>query len=313
MDKNKNRENDIEIITELNESNDSNKIEDTIQDMLNKVMEEKEPLNNSFNFYDDEDDSFKISRHSTRHQTTVKSIGNNSKNPNSMAQFFIPNFNRGNKRNLTQASPSFRNYYNSNFPFMTNNPFFYSNNGNNNFIPNYYNNNFAFNNNNLNQSFQSYHSFNPQYSNNYQNNFIRNTMPYSKTVSYHNQGNILNLGNNNFQPNFFSYGNNNNNNNMKLIFNRNNKSGFFPMNSDMEFKRGENRKKTYDTQNNLISNCLNNNNINNNLCFNKQFEDQLFNNSFINNNNNIYINNTNDNNNIKNNNIYLIIAIIILI
>jgi hypothetical protein len=302
MDKNKNRENDIEIITELNESNDSNKIEDTIQDMLNKVMEEKEPLNNSFNFYDDEDDSFKISRHSTRHQTTVKSIGNNSKNPNVMAQFFIPDFNRGNKRNLTQAStPSFRNYYNSNFPFMTNNPFFYSNNGNN-FIPNYYNNNLAFNNNNLNQSFQSYHSFNPQYSNNYQNNFIRNTMPYSKTVSYHNQGNILNLGNNNFQPNFFNYGNNNNKNNKQLIFNRNNKSGFFPMNSDMEFKRGENRKKTYDTQNNLISNCLNNNNINNNLCFNKQFEDQLFNNSFINNNNNIYINNTNDNNNIKNNN-----------
>ena len=302
MEKNKNKDNDIETIKELNESNDSNQIEDTIQDMLNKVMEEKEPLNNSFNFFDDEDESIKISRHSTRHQTTVKTMGNTSNNPNAMAQFFIPNFNRGNKRNLTQAStPSFRNhFYNSNFPFMRQNPFYYSNNGNNNFLPNYYNNNFGYNN-NLNQSFQSYRSFNPQYSNNYQNNFIRNSMPYSKTVSYHNQGNILNLGNNNLQPNYFQYGSNNNN--MHLIFNRNNNAGFFPMNIDMKFKRGENRKKTYDNQNNLITNCLNNNNnINNNLCFNKQLEEQLFNNnnnSFIN--NNIYISNNIDNN-IKNNN-----------
>ena len=301
------KENEIETIKELNESNESNKIENTIHDMLDKVMEEKDP-SNSFGFFDDEDESFKISRHSTRHQTTVKSIPYNSKNANIMAQFFTPNFNRGNKRNLTQSFiPSYNNqFYNSNFPLMRyNNPSLcFSNNGN--FIPNFYNNNnnFNFNNNNLNQSFQSYHSFNPQYSNNYlnssmaQNNFIRNRMPY-KTVSYHNQGNILNLGNNLVQPNFYSYGNNNN---MPMIFNRNN-GGYFPNNLDMEFKRGENRKRTYDTQNNIITNCLNNNinNINNNICFNKQLlEEKLYNNnnSFIN--NNIFI--SNNNNDLKQNN-----------
>ena len=47
--------------------------------MLDKVMEEKDPPN-SFDFFDDEDESIKISRHSTRHQTTVKSIPRNSKN-----------------------------------------------------------------------------------------------------------------------------------------------------------------------------------------------------------------------------------------
>ena len=108
------------------------------------------------------------------------------------------------------------------------------------------------------------------------------------------------------------------NNNMPMIFNRNN-AGYLPMNIDMEFKRGENRKRTYDTQNNIITNCLNNNinNINNNICFNKQLEEKLFNNnnSFMNNNvyisnndlkpNNDSINNINNdiNNNISNNNI----------
>ena len=298
------KEPEIEIINELNESNDSNKIEDKIHDMLDKVMEEKDP-SNSFDFFDDEDESVKISRHSTRHQTTVKSIPRNSKNANIMAQFFVPNFNRGNKRNLTQSFiPSLNNQlYNSNFPIMRYNPSCFSNNANNAFIPNFYNNNFSFNN-NLNQSFQSY---NPQYSNNFlnssmtQNNFIRNKMPYSKTVSYHNQGNILNLNNNFFQPNFYSFGNNNNNN-MQMIFNRNN-AGYFQNNLGMEFKRGENRKRTYDTQNNIITNCLNNNinNINNNICFNKQLlEEKLYNNnnSFIN--NNIFI--SNNNNDLKQNN-----------
>ena len=310
------KEKEIETIKEISESNESLEMEETINNMLDKVMEEKDP-SNSFGFCDDEEESFKLSRHSTRHQTTVKQLPKFSNNSNIMSQF-SQNFNRGNKRNLTQSTaPSFNNqFYNSNFPFMRYNPssFYFSNSGNNAFAPNYYNNNMGFN--NLNQSFQSYHSFNPQYSNNYlnssmvQNNFIRNSMPYSKTVSYHNQGNILNLGNNNIQANFFNL-ENNNNNNMRMVFNRNNQ-GYFTKNFDMEFKRGEKRKKTYDIRNNLISNCLNNNlnnmnNISNNICFNKQLEDQLFsnNNSFINN-NNIYIANiSNSNNNdinIKNNN-----------
>ena len=61
----------------------------------------------------------------------------------------------------------------------------------------------------------------------------------------------------------------------------------------MEFKRGENRKRTYDTQNNIITNCLNkninniNNDINNNIS-----------------NNNISNNNANNNSNINDNLIY---------
>ena len=294
------------------EEKKSNKIEDTINDMLDKVMEEKDDPSNSLDFYDDEleDESFKISRHSTRHQTTAKSIANLSKNSNNMQQFFnLPNFDRVNKRNLTVNSnqvsaPSFNNsFYNSNFPLMRN-PF------TNNFVPNFFNNNInniGFNN-NLNQSFQSTHTFNPQYSNNFlnssmaKNDFIRNSLPYSKTVVYHNnQGNIFNFGNNILQPNFFNL---NNNNNIQMPFNRNNNAGYIPINFD--FKRGENRKKTYDTpvnlQNNII-NCINNNTNNmsnnnnniNNICFNKNIEGQLLN-------NNIYINNmfNNCNNTIDN-------------
>ena len=294
------------------EEKKSNKIEDTINDMLDKVMEEKDDPSNSLDFYDDEleDESFKISRHSTRHQTTAKSIANLSKNSNNMQQFFnLPNFDRVNKRNLTVNSnqvsaPSFNNsFYNSNFPLMRN-PF------TNNFVPNFFNNNtnnIGFNN-NLNQSFQSTHTFNPQYSNNFlnssmaKNDFIRNSLPYSKTVVYHNnQGNIFNFGNNILQPNFFNL---NNNNNIQMSFNRNNNAGYIPINFD--FKRGENRKKTYDTpvnlQNNII-NCINNNTNNmsnnnnniNNICFNKNIEGQLLN-------NNIYINNmfNNCNNTIDN-------------
>ena len=294
------------------EEKKSNKIEDTINDMLDKVMEEKDDPSNSLDFYDDEleDESFKISRHSTRHQTTAKSIANLSKNSNNMQQFFnLPNFDRVNKRNLTVNSnqvsaPSFNNsFYNSNFPLMRN-PF------TNNFVPNFFNNNInniGFNN-NLNQSFQSTHTFNPQYSNNFlnssmaKNDFIRNSLPYSKTVVYHNnQGNIFNFGNNILQPNFFNL---NNNNNIQMPFNRNNNAGYIPINFD--FKRGENRKKTYYTpvnlQNNII-NCINNNTNNmsnnnnniNNICFNKNIEGQLLN-------NNIYINNmfNNCNNTIDN-------------
>ena len=320
------KEKEIKTIKELNESNESNNnMESTINDMLDKVMEEKDSLK-SLDFFDDEDESFKISRHSTRHQTTVKSIPNFSNNQNITGQFFIPNFNRGNKRNLTHNTiPSYNNqFYNSNFPFMRYNPSIdFQNNSKNLYNPNFYNNNLGFNN-NLNQSFQSYHSFNPQYSNNLlnssmmQNNFIRNSMPYSKTVSYHNQGNILNLRNNSIQPPYFNFSNNNNMNvNRPIIFNRNN-AGYLPMNFDMDFKRGENRKKTYDIRNSIITNCLNNNvnninninNFNNQLCFNKQLEDQLLFNNNNSYNNNIYINNNNNdnkkgNNEVINNNVDL--------
>ena len=294
------------------ETNESNKIEDTIYDMLDKVMEEKDDPSNSLDFYDDEleDESFKISRHSTRHQTTAKSIATLSKNSKNK-MFNLPNFDRVNKRNLTVnidqvSAPSFNNsFYNSNFPLMKN-PF------NNNFIPNFFNNNsnMGFNN-NLNQSFQSTHSFNQPYSNTFlnssmaKNDFIRSSLPYSKTVVYHNQGNIFNFGNNILQPNFYNL---RNNNNIQIPFNRNN-PGYIPINLDFGFKRGENRKKTYDTPVNLQNNIINymNNNVgnnmnNNNICFNKQLEGQLLNNNiYINNMYNSSIDNLNNNESINNN------------
>jgi len=304
------KENKIEIIEE---SNETDPIEETINAMISKVMEEKDK-SNSLEFDDDEieDDSFKISRDSTRHQTTAKpTLFSNSNNI--VQSFNAPNFDRNNKRNYTVNSnqvpnPSFNNpFFNLNIPpLMNNKSLFYANNANNKFAPNFYhnalqninnNNNFGFNN-NLNQSFQSYHSFNPQYSNNYLNtsmdlnNFIRNSLPYSKTVVYHKQGNILNFGNNFIQPNnnVYNFGNN-----MPISFNNNN-GGFIPMNLDMEFKRGENRKKTYDTsinfQNNIVNGLNANNNINSNVCYNKQMEEYIINNNSIPSiNNNIYNNN----------------------
>ena len=88
------KENEIKAIKQLNESNEpNNNLESTINDMLDKVMEEKDTLK-SLDFFDDEDESFKISRHSNRHQTIVKSIQNFPNNPNISSQFFILNFNR---------------------------------------------------------------------------------------------------------------------------------------------------------------------------------------------------------------------------
>ena len=84
---------------------------------------------------------------------------------------------------------------------------------------------------------------------------------------------------------------------MPISFSNNN-GGFIPMNLDLGFKRGENRKKTYDTsinfQNNIISGLNANSNINNNVCYNKQMEEFIINNNSISsNNNNIYNNNNN--------------------
>ena len=299
---------EIKIETKETIGLNQSRIEETINDMLDKVMEEDDN-SNSLDFNDDEldDESFKISRNSTRHQTSAKSISNK----NNCNKFFN-NINRENKRNLTVnfnqiSSPSFNNtFYNNNLFFMKNQPFYFSNNGNNNYFPNLYKN-IGFNNNSLNQS---YHSFNPSNTNNFLNNsiikneFIRNSLPYSKTVVYHNQGNILNVQNNNIQQNnFYKFGNNNS----QTIFNTNN-NPYYPINLNFEFKRVENRKKTYDTPLNLQNNIINyfnpnDNNINNNsVCCNKQLDEHLLNNNFSHN-NNIYNNNIYKNiyNNIYNN------------
>ncbi len=244
------------------------KIENTINDMLNKVMEENDSLN-SFDFEDDEfeEDSFQISRFSTRHQTS------NSSN--------IKNFNRGNKRNLTEdlynkkISPPLNITFSTSNCSLENNPSFCFANNFNSPSPNFSQNtnNFINFNNNLNQSFQSQQPFNTKFNTNVSSsNFIRNALPYSKTVAYNNQKDvfkntqsILNFDNNFKQNNF----NENNNNNL--------------LNLDTGFKRVENRKKTYnslDIFHNNISNYLQNNNINNEIINNTKISN-IANDSFI--------------------------------
>ena len=250
------------------EISESFKIENTIYDMLNKVMEENDSLN-SFDFEDDEfeEDSFKISRFPTRHQTS------NSSN--------INNFNRGNKRNLTEVlnnqkiSHSFNVFSTSNCSLKSNPSFCFPNNFNG-VSPNFFQNtnNFLNLNNNLNQSFQSSQSLITQFNNKVNNpNFIRNDLPYSKTDKkdvFNSSQTMLNFNN------YFTNKNNDKQNN----YNENNNDNL--LNLESCFKRGENRKKTYnsDTFHNNISNYLHNNNINNDSINNTKINN-IANDSFI--------------------------------
>ena len=81
------------------------KIEDKISNMLYEVMEEKDS-NESFEWDCGEiDDEFKLSRPSTRRQTTQNpnDITDSNMNTSNMTQFLaFPSFNRANKRNMTQ-------------------------------------------------------------------------------------------------------------------------------------------------------------------------------------------------------------------
>ena len=303
---------------ENEEKNDLLRIEDKIYDMINKVMEENDSLN-SFDFEDDdfEEDSLKISRLSTRHQTSDVTNSKFDKNLNSINQLFnLSNFNRGNKRNLTDALnhqnsvPSSFNttFLSSKCPEIKNPSFFVQNNcGNNIFYHNLFqnslknpnNNNIFGLNNNFNQSFQTSQTFNTQYKNNTINNnitnsininnnisnfnnnanFIRNSQPHFKTVIYNNQKDVFNL----HQPlfNLSQFGNN--------IYKENlfNNNTYSSLNLESNFHRNEKRKKTYDIpmtlQNNIKNFLKNDKNINKEkYLFNPQIEEKLF----INNNDN---------------------------
>ena len=228
------------------ELNEISKMENDIYDMLDKVMEEKDNLN-SFDFGDDEieEEIIKISRHSTRHQTNELQPQNN--------------FNRQNKRNLTDilnnknGSDFINTKFSSSNKPLTKKSSFYLNN-NNIFSGNITNvvNNFSRFKNNLN------HSINNQYNQNINidNNCIRNPLPGSKTVVYSGENNLFNNSHfntlfncNNFINNI--YGND--------IYNKE----FSFLNLELSnFKRGENRKKTYDIPFTLK------NNINNHLKYN---------------------------------------------
>ena len=251
---------------ENEEFNEKYKIEETIHDMLNKVMGEDDSFNSlDFGHEEIDDESLKISRISTRHQTTDFPFQNN--------------FNRQNKRNLTEilnnkeSNSSFNaTSSSSNCPIVKKKSLFCQNNFNNNLFSsnvfqnslqnnNMQNNALCFNNSNINSALPLL-SLNNNITNN--NNVIRNNLPYSKTVVVpNNKGNVFN--DSQVLLNYI-----NNKNNIQNIFNGNNNyNNYFSINVDSDnFKRKDNRKKTYDIHNTLqnnICNCLkNNNNINNN-------------------------------------------------
>ena len=316
---------------ESNEESESYKIEDKIYDMLNKVMEENDSLN-SFDFDEEEfeDESFKINRFSKRHQTSDQSCSNLNQINDKNHPFNLSNFNRGNKRNLTEvlnnqnSVPSSFNTLNgtscSSKNSLFNNPSFCVQNNSNNRIvfPNFFQNSIqnqswgnAIDPCNINQSFQSSQNSNSQikgnnfnynvineinFNNNAVNNlnnnsnFARNAFPYSKTVVYNNQKDVFDFGNSIININQFE-----NNNNLTNLYNGNN-SRKMPPNLDSSFKRRDKRKKTYDIPLALKNNLNNYLNFSNNYIFNNNQIEELFNN---NNNNREIKNNDNYTNNCK--------------
>ena len=285
------------------------KIEDKINNMLDKVMEEKDS-NESFEWDCGEiDDEFNLSRPSTRRQTgqNPNDCTDSYINTNNITQFMsYPSYNRTNKRNLSHvlnpvSNPHFNQnvkgpnlqiprksaqYSNSNFNFL------------NNLAPNFYNNSFnnnsnmpLFNNNNINQSFQSFQSYNPQFNESFISNNLGNNYLYN-----------VNNNNLNGQLNFF---NANNNNNIMPNYNESNYINNIQFNNNinnLDFKRNKNRKKTQDVQNNFQSQKYTNNYLNNNINYCKNpdsgFRKCLSLNS--NNNNNLYFKNIIINSNMNN-------------
>ena len=232
------------------EKNEISKIENAIYDMLDKVMEENDTLN-SFDFGDDEidEETLKISRDSTRHQTNDFQPQNN--------------FNRQNKRNLTEIlnnknSCKFINTAlgSSNKPLIKKSSFYLNNN--NIFSGNLNNvgNNFSIFNNNLHQSINNQYNKNI----NINNNFIRNPLPDSKTVVYSGENNLFN--NSHFNALF------NCNNFINNIYGNDtiNKEFSFLNLELSNFKRGDNRKKTYDIPSTLRNNISNHLKYNINDC-----------------------------------------------
>ena len=263
--------------SEFEENSEFLKIEDTIIDMLDKVMEENDSLDSlDFGLDENDDESLKISRISTRHQTSDLTFQNN--------------FNRTNKRNLTEVLNSKKPFHNfntmfqhNNSPVIKNSSFCFPNSQktfNNNFYNqnniNIFSNNEIISNNNIqNASLPPFLSFNNQFNNSPKinnNNLTINDLPYSKSIIYNNDQ--RNIYNNDSQfllnLNKFINSNNLNINNENVINNNNYYSSTFD--PDIS-KRRINRKKTSDIpvffkNNNLINNSRIVNSYDSNIDFN---------------------------------------------
>ena len=281
---NKNNEAKIKSNSEIKQHRD---MENTINAMLDQVMEDRDDTTNSnsinvmnsLQFNDDE------------------SIEDDFLDPKFNNNYFNPHFNRGNKRlktviNYPVNMPNipimnvnqFNNTNSSNFLSMRTPSFGYDNYNQNNLMFNNINNinsNHRSSNNLVNSIFLD-QSFNNQMNNNLSfninPNFLRNSLPYSKTVVQHYPVNLFNSNfgqnyQNNFQnnlniaPNFVENNINNNINNSNInninINNINNNNL-----QEQGYKRNESRRKTCPSFNNIqqdLQKIQNFNKINNQM------------------------------------------------
>ena len=245
---------------EAEEKNKLLNIESTINDMLNKVLEDNDPQDNL------NQEPTKTRRISTINQTFNLPFKNVCDKENQ--NFFIQQINN------TEFLPNFSNSYQSfNFPMLRNLSSDFPNNINNNYnnFINQFNSlntnnnaNYSLNfNNNSNIPLQQELSFNNLFeSPNINNNiFQRNKFPLSNSVVYNEQKDAIN----NNSQNLLNYNNFVNNNNFKNNFTGNyniNNNAYFASNTNFEsFKRREKRRKTYDIPfilENNINNCFKN-------------------------------------------------------
>ena len=271
----KNIENKNKINSDTNHHRD---IENTINEMLDQVMEDPDDTNsnsnnikNTLQFNDDESNEDDIIDAKMNHH------------------FFPNHFDRSNKRLKTVINNP---VYIPNFPIMNINPYNFNNNfssiktpsfGYANYNDNggiFYNKINSLNNNNnyighghkssnnLVNSIYLDQSFNNQINNNVNSNFLRNSNPYSKTVVQHypinlfnnlsnnNFNRINNINNNNFQNNYHNNFQNNLNNiqNPNYADNNNIKNNNINNNiSEKSYKRKESRRNTFPSFNLLMN------------------------------------------------------------
>ena len=271
----KNIENKNKINSDTNHHRD---IENTINEMLDQVMEDPDDTNsnsnnikNTLQFNDDESNEEDIidakmnhhffPNHFDRSNKRLKTVINN---PVNIPNFPIMNINPYNFNNNFSSikTPSF-GYVNYN----DNGGIFYNKinslNNNNNYIGHGHKSS-----NNLVNSIYLDQSFNNQINNNVNSNFLRNSNPYSKTVVQHypinlfnnlsnnNFNRINNINNNNFQNNYQNNFQNNLNNiqNPNYADNNNIKNNNINNNiSEKSYKRKESRRNTFPSFNLLMN------------------------------------------------------------
>ena len=309
--------NDENIDKSNSETKHHRDLENTINAMLDQVMEDPDDTNsnsnnviNSLQFNDDESNEDDIFEPKLNHN------------------FFDSHFSRGNKRLKTVI-----NYPVNipNMPIMINNTIKFGNNFTSMRTPSFgYDNSILYNSmNNINNSYNyiSHKSSNNLFNNiyldrsfnnkinnnsNMNENFLRNANPYSKTVIHHYPINLFNnnFGNNNFNKNNFQNNFQNNlnnipnqnyseNNNIKNKNNSNNSKSNNNNKSEKECKRKESRRKTCPSFNYII-----------NEKYQQDFQNMgNFNNNIGNYNQILFPNNNNSINQSNNSNEYLIIQL----